>query len=892
MFDALTFAAERRERVQTVADDMAVLLAEAFNSRDWDEVVEAASQEWMRLSGMTEQEAGDALDTFRSILTDALDATGDTEPDTTERKNQVTRMSLWMGTFIANDATFASLDSQGIGKQWVTMKDDNVRDTHRPLDGTVVPVGDTFTVGGVQMRYPGEPVGDPSLWIACRCVILPAEAVTASGEEEPMDDDLSEEEVAAETAEMEYEPVPWHGVLAPVETVSGDKRMFASGSLTSRDLPLPLTWQRVSAPGHDGSVVVANITEMWEDDGLIKASGFFMDSPEAEEVIGLRANDMLRGVSVDIDEAEIEYVNEEMSAVDIFNLGPEDPMPIERLVRGRICSAAIVPIPAFQEAWFDLGTWDEALSAAAECEDCEDEVDNTDGVIVALIPADGDPVVAASSEPAHVTMAWMGTTGDFAGDPDKIQSDLAEYAASASGPITAEVVKRGLLGDDDADVVFVDGDGLRAYRDGLVALHSVKYAMDNVEQHPEWTPHVTLGYPATPANGEYQGEKITFDRIALWFGDQWTTYALGVDGVAAAGAEAFAPGTKDGPGWITHPKATSRIRRYWVRGKGAAKIRWGAPGDFNRCRRQLAKYVQNPEWLAGLCANMHKEALGIWPGEHHSMEDIVTASASTVTPAPAWRLMDKREDAITAAAARRPKAWFENPNLDGPTRVTITEEGRVFGHVASWNVCHIGMQDRCVTAPKSSSGYAYFHTGAVLTDEGEVPVGHITMDTGHASMSASATVAMAHYDNTGTVIADVACGEDAYGIWFAGAIRPGMDESKVEALRAAALSGDWRRIGSSLEMVAALAVNVPGFPVPRTAIAASGTTDVALVAAAVVSESNNDEEALVYDLVSKAIDAYKKSEKRAAEAQKLRGMFVEAASGEVAKARAAFAEEV
>src|SRR5690606_18057447 len=34
-----------------------------------------------------------------------------------------------------------------------------------------------------------------------------------------------------------------------------------------------------------------------------------------------------------------------------------------------------------------------------------------------------------------------------------------------------------------------------------------------------------------------------------------------------------------------------RLRRYWTRGPGAAKIRWGAPGDFKRCVRQLRKYV-------------------------------------------------------------------------------------------------------------------------------------------------------------------------------------------------------------------------------------------------------------------------------------------------------------
>ena len=45
--------------------------------------------------------------------------------------------------------------------------------------------------------------------------------------------------------------------------------------------------------------------------------------------------------------------------------------------------------------------------------------------------------------------------------------------------------------------------------------------------------------------------------------------------------------------------ARAQIPSMLARGKGAAKIRWGVPGDFNRCRLQLAKYVQNPDWLAG-----------------------------------------------------------------------------------------------------------------------------------------------------------------------------------------------------------------------------------------------------------------------------------------------------
>lgn len=61
-----------------------------------------------------------------------------------------------------------------------------------------------------------------------------------------------------------------------------------------------------------------------------------------------------------------------------------------------------------------------------------------------------------------------------------------------------------------------------------------------------------------------------------------------------------------------HPGA-KKLRDYWVRGEGALKIRWGVSGDFNRCTRQLRKYVGVR--AEGLCANYHKAALGTRPGE-------------------------------------------------------------------------------------------------------------------------------------------------------------------------------------------------------------------------------------------------------------------------------------
>jgi hypothetical protein len=180
---------------------------------------------------------------------------------------------------------------------------------------------------------------------------------------------------------------------------------------------------------------------------------------------------------------------------------------------------------------------------------------------------------------------------------------------------------------------------------------------------------------------------------------------------------------------------------------------------------------------------------------------------------------DQEDSALTAggfpveAPLCPPAAWFTDPGLMAPTPMTVTDDGRIFGHLATWESCHVGFADQCVRPPRSASAYAHFTTGEIITEDGtRFPVGQITMGTGHAPLNASANRAAAHYDDTGLAVADVRCGEDNFGIWMAGALRPDVEPLKIRALMASDVSGDWRRIGSSLELVGVLAVNVPGFP--------------------------------------------------------------------------------
>lgn len=179
---------------------------------------------------------------------------------------------------------------------------------------------------------------------------------------------------------------------------------------------------------------------------------------------------------------------------------------------------------------------------------------------------------------------------------------------------------------------------------------------------------------------------------------------------------------------------------------------------------------------------------------------------------------DSDQGALLAGAAplAPPAAWFSNPNLQGPTRLTIGEDGHVFGHLAQWKVCHVGIGNSCVMAPKTRTAYSLFRQGTVVCDDGsEAPIGKITLGTGHANERWGIMPSREHYDNTGWAAAVVNVGEDKHGIWVNGALTNTMTPEKIAELRASALSGDWRTVNGNLELIAALAVNNPGFPIYR-----------------------------------------------------------------------------
>lgn len=870
------FAADRKKVLADADEALRPHVAEALTKlglSHWESQIVDAARDIFTATATAEvdqwsQVLDDLRDAFAKELGEALAKTG----TSANRESQADTITRWVATMAHNagmEAAATSDTDTTVGLEWVTMHDSDVRHAHKEADGQTVPSGQEFTVGGEKMLYPGQPVGDPGNWINCRCVARPTmlgeaasktltasaeepfttatimalpaagdpissasseadgahctllflgeaaaldetalkaavqdfvtaggvtpftdavsgsavlgtnkadvvlldgthlteirngllttqqalvdayEAVdqfpnfiphvtlgypetprtadftgesvtfdrlalwfgesrtefplgqaadpvpaapepapveaalaamrslTAAGETQPAAAPTPEEEQAMADLEEEmaslagadaFTEVPWYGVLAPEGVPSGDGRMFSDGALTNRPLPLPLKFMWEDDEGHKGSFPVGRIDRIWRENGLIKAEGVFDTSEAGYEAIRLLANQIMRGVSVDLDAAEL-ATGGDGSAMEFS--------------AGRICSATICAIPAFAEAFVAIGTWADVAPSDNE------------------LP---DPGVAAP----------------------------------------------------------------------------------------------TPNGQASPA-----------------------------EAVAAGGTEEFdIPPVKtlDGPGWITDPKPTHRITAYWVDGRGAAKIGWGIPGDFNRCRANLAKYVQNPEWLAGLCANLHYRALGVWPGQ---------ASAEVVEM---HQEIGPAASLVAAAAPTISADYFRNPMLEESTPVTLGEDGHIFGHLGTWDTCHIAYEV-CTTIPPSATDYAYFLTGQVFTDAGPVAVGQLTVGGGHAAGKLGVRAAIAHYDNVATAVADITVGEDAFGVWFSGRVRPWATEQQLHELFAAGPSGDWRPVRArgrdSMELVAAHAVNVQGFPVPRNRATVENGRQMSLIAAGV-----------------------------------------------------------
>lgn len=247
--------------------------------------------------------------------------------------------------------------------------------------------------------------------------------------------------------------------------------------------------------------------------------------------------------------------------------------------------------------------------------------------------------------------------------------------------------------------------------------------------------------------------------------------------------------------------------------------------------------------------------------------DVAEVSAATLVSVPEFRdasitFADAEaghtvpELALVAAAIVEDtydEAMFAKPDLGEPVPIHLTSDGRVQGYLATWDTEHIGHRDR----PRpyhSHSGYAEFHQSSVLLASGDrLRVGRLTVGGGHAQAGAGMRAAVEHYDNVGTAWAFVRAYEDEIGILVAGVLNPAAPEEMVKQALGTPHSGHWERVGGHPELIAACAVNTPGFPIRCR----DRDGDLALVASfAPRWASNTIDTRVLDDVAARAVRAF------------------------------------
>jgi hypothetical protein len=634
--------------------------------------------------------------------------------------------------------------------------------------------------------------------------------------------------------------VRWRGLIAPTEVPTGDGRMFATTGMTHRPTPMP-AMVRFGSGGHDGATVVARVDRIFPGPGGHWGEGHFLDPtmvPEVPKTIYM-LKEKVMGPSVDLDrDFTVEAIKH-----------PTRPDKKAGLFKQyNIIGMTFVPMPAFHQVHMSIDTEDEKPAIQIGVDSDADRallasigIDASDWPYFdvnaeswkqwPLAPRDykydADDAVkriaywaGIGSENPNVdryASAFLWRNGNQTGDSlaqDSFRLPLCDiinnephliYHAVYSAAALLSGAHGGLPNipeDDKQNMIPVINELYSVMAQAFGDSNLVSPFMEKVRQQqqasmsPEEdcgctdmpTPNVTINI----GDGVSQFPAATTTSTANSVSMTVSTDEFATDKTPYGDVKYADPGYQD-----------DGIKRYPLDSEEHCRAAW----SYINMPRNAAKY--SPEELSNIKGRI-KEALkkyGVQVSEDESPHGQMSAGVENT---------DQVAVLASIAPLAPPTTWFENPRLKAPTRLTIDDDGHVYGHLAQWKVCHVGIGKSCVMAPKSRTQYSLFKVGTLRTEDGSsVDIGKITLGTGHADATWGVMPSREHYDNTGWAAAVVNIGEDQHGIWVNGSLTTTMTPERVAELRASALSGDWRYVNGNLELVAALAVNNPGFPIYR-----------------------------------------------------------------------------
>jgi hypothetical protein len=636
--------------------------------------------------------------------------------------------------------------------------------------------------------------------------------------------------------------IRWRGLIAPTEVPTGDGRMFAAGKMTHRPMPMPLM-VRFGSGGHEGATVVGKVSRIFDGPGGYWGEGEFLDPvmvPEVPKAIYM-LKEKVMGPSVDLDRdftvEAVKHPTRQDKRAGMFR-------------EYNVIGVTLVPMPAFHQVHMSVENEPYRLGSDPEpTRNLELKVDSeADKALLASIGVDASdwPYFDVNGE---TWKQWPLAPRDYQYDADDAVKRIAYWSGIGSENPNVDRYASAFLwrnGNQTGDSLAQD-----SFR---LPLCDIINNEPHLIYHAVYSAAALLsgahgGLPNIPEEDKQAMIPVInelYSVMAQAFGDENlvspfmekvrqeasidtsedcgcsdmpdVTINIG-DGVPM-NIPAYTTNTANGSLTLTHSFATDKtpygdvkyadpgyqddgIKRYPLDSEEHCRAAW----SYINMPKNAAKY--SPEELKNIKGRI-KEALkkyGVQVAEDEAGSGQMSVAVESA---------DQGAVLASVAPLQPPTEWFTNPKLKAPTRLTIDEDGHIFGHLAQWKVCHVGIGKSCVMAPKSRTAYSLFRIGQVRTDDGSlVDIGKITLGTGHADATWGVMPSREHYDNTGWAAAVVNVGEDQHGIWVNGSLTTTMTPERIAELRASALSGDWRYVNGNLELIAALAVNNPGFPIYR-----------------------------------------------------------------------------
>lgn len=251
------------------------------------------------------------------------------------------------------------------------------------------------------------------------------------------------------------------------------------------------------------------------------------------------------------------------------------------------------------------------------------------GAMVALVPSQEDIerlCVKGGEDPdqLHLTLAYLGEAHAIDSDTRAqiIQAGMRYFTTPVyTESFAVNVFNPHTDAMETAIVLGVRGEEMVGPRSNLHSAINGMFAMP--ANHEPWIPHVTLEYSDDVSKAsDYVGRlgPIVFDTLRFAFADEVIDIPLRAPGSDVGGGEALTAAAGRMPG---------QLRKYWLGPKGSARVGgWGNKGSFTKCQEAMRAEGVPAREIDGLCAKLHHEATGKWPGESREEHDVDLLLAS------------------------------------------------------------------------------------------------------------------------------------------------------------------------------------------------------------------------------------------------------------------------